>query len=430
MRSLWSGLACLYTVDPLIDLTPFIRAGDTVLVGQGTAEPRSLVEALIAQRHALGGVTVFLGASFTGLFQPHHADAFRFVGLGGVAQSSVLAKAGVLDVIPAHLGSLPELFKRGALRIDVVLAQVSAADADGRHSFGLVADYVPAAVQVARIVLAEVNPNVPFTYGHEPVDTSVFAATVPDERPLITVGRRTPTETDRVIGRHVASLIPDRATLQVGVGGTPDAIVRSLRHHRDLGIHTGLMTEALLDLIESGAVSNACKGIDPGVSVAGSLFGSERLYGFADRNPALRVSPVTYTHDPRVLTSLRSFHAINSAIEVDLTGQCNGEMIEGASIGTVGGHGAFARAAAASSDGRSIVMLASTARQGSVSRIVARLPDGVVTTQRSDADIVVTEHGIADLRGATVSQRIVRMLAIADPTFRDQLALPERGATS
>lgn len=418
----------LYIVGPLIDLTPFIRAGDTVLVGQGTAEPRSLVEALIAQRHALGGVTVFLGASFTGLFQPHHADALRFVGLGGVGQSSVLAKAGVLDVIPAHLGALPELFERGSPRIDVVLAQISAADSDGRHSFGLVADYVPAAVGAARIALAEVNPNVPFSYGHEPVATSVFAATVLDERPLISVDPRSPTETDWAIGRYVASLIPDRATLQVGVGGTPDAVIRCLRGHRDLGIHTGLMTEALVDLIEAGAVSNAFKGIDPGVSVAGALFGTERLYRMAHRNPALAISPVTYTHDPRVLVAIRSFYAVNSAIEVDLTGQSNGEMIDGVAIGTVGGHGAFSRAAAAAPEGRSIVMLASTARQGSVSRIVARFSDGVVTTARSDADIVVTEHGIADLRGATVSQRIERMLAIADPKFRDQLQRSAGGA--
>ncbi len=324
-------------------------------------------------------------------------------------------------MIPAHLGALPELFKRGSPRIDVVMTQISAADPDDRHSFGLVADYVLAAVEAARIALAEVNPNVPFSYGHELVPTSVFAATVIDERPLISVARRTPTETDWAIGRHVASLIPDRATLQVGVGGTPDAVVQSLCDRRDLGIHTGLMTEALVDLIEAGAVSNAFKGIDHGVSVAGSLFGTQRLYRMADRNPALALAPVTYTHDPRVLGSIRSFYAVNSAIEVDLTGQSNGEMIDGAPIGTVGGHGAFARAASGASDGRSIVMLASTAKQGLRSRIVARFSDGVVTTPRSDADIVVTEHGIADLRGATVSQRIQRMLAIADPRFHDQL---------
>ena len=324
-------------------------------------------------------------------------------------------------MIPAHLGALPELFKRGSPRIDVVMTQISAADPDDRHSFGLVADYVLAAVEAARIALAEVNPNVPFSYGHELVPTSAFAATVIDERPLISVARRTPTETDWAIGRHVASLIPDRATLQVGVGGTPDAVVQSLRDRRDLGIHTGLMTEALVDLIEAGAVSNAFKGIDHGVSVAGSLFGTQRLYRMADRNPALALAPVTYTHDPGVLGSIRSFYAVNSAIEVDLTGQSNGEMIDGAPIGTVGGHGAFARAASSASDGRSIVMLASTAKQGLRSRIVARFSDGVVTTPRSDADIVVTEHGIADLRGATVSQRIERMLAIADPRFHDQL---------
>ncbi len=417
----------MYIVALLIDLTPFIRSGDTVLVGQGTAEPRSLVEAMIAQRHALGGVTVFLGASFTGLFRPEHSDALRFVGLGGVGQSSVLAKAGVLEVVPAHLGALPELFTRGSPRIDVVLAQVSEADGSGRHSFGLVADYVHAAVHSSRTVLAEVNPNVPFSFGHTTVPTSSFAAIVRDDRPLICVERRTPSETDWAIGTHVASLIPDRATLQVGVGGIPDAVVQSLSNHRELGIHTGLMTEALVDLIEAGAISNAHKGIDEGVSVAGSLFGTDRLYRMADRNPALSILPVTYTHDPRVLASLRSFYAVNSAIEVDLTGQSNGEMIDGFAVGTVGGQCAFARAASSSSDGRSIAILASTAKNGSVSRIVERFADGVVTTPRSDADIVVTEHGIADLRGATVPQRIERMLAIADPKFRDQLQLASRG---
>ncbi len=410
----------------MIDLTRFIRRGDTVLVGQATAEPRSLVEALIEQRHAFGGITVVLGASFTGLFQPEHGDAIRFVGLGGVGRSSVLTRAGVLDVLPVHLGSLPDLFARRTPRIDVALVQVSPVGETGLHSFGLVADYTPAAVAAARTSLAEINTNVPYTLGHEALPPSSFAATTQDSRPLITVERRSPTVTDLAIGEIVSSLIPDGATLQVGVGATADAVVQCLRGRRDLGIHTGLMNEALVDLTLAGAVTNTRKGLDPGRSVAGSLVGTDRLYRLADRNCALSVMPVTYTHNAAVLTSLRNFYAVNSTIEVDLTGQSNGEMIDGTSIGTIGGHGAFARAAANAPDGRSIVMLASTARSGSVSRIVSRLGDGVVSTPRSDADIVVTEHGVADLRGATESQRIERMIAIADPRFRDDLARDAR----
>jgi acyl-CoA hydrolase len=408
-------------VPTLIDLTRFIRPGDTVLVGQGTGEPRALVEALIDQRHALGGVTVFLGASFTGLFTAEHTDALRFVGLGGVGKSSALVKAGVMDVVPSHLAALPDLFHRGTPKIDVAFAQISTPDGNDEHSLGLVVDYIAAAVATARVTLAEVNANVPFSFGHTLVPASQFAAVVHDDRPLITVERREPTATDLAIAAHVDSLIPDGATLQVGVGGTPDAVIAILRNRRNLGIQTGLMTEALVDLIEGGAVTNTHKGIDHGSSVACSLFGTERLYRLAHRNPALLVKPVTYTHDASALAKVRSFHAINSAVEVDLTGQSNGELVDGSPVGTVGGHTTFARAAATAHDGRSIVMLASTAKQGTVSRIVARLPGGVVTTPRSDADVVVTEHGVAHLRGATESQRIQRMIAIADPRFRDDL---------
>ena len=387
-----------------------------------------MVEALIEQRHALGGVTVFVGASFTGLFRPEHADALRFVGFGGVGTSSILTRAGVLDVIPCHLAALPELFARGCPKIDVTLTQVSPPDASGNHSCGLVADYIGAAMASARVSLAEVNPNVPFSFGHPLIPAAAFSAIVTDDRPLIEVERRAPTDIDRAIGAYVASIVPDRATLQVGVGATPDAVLGGLRDRRHLGIHTGLMTEALLDLVEAGAITNAHKGIDEGRSVTGALFGTKRLYRFADRNPSLSVAPLSYTHDARTLASLRRFHAVNAAIEVDLTGQSNGELIAGSFVGTVGGHGSFARAAALAPDGRSILMLASTAQQGKVSRIVSRLADGVVSTARADADLVVTEHGIADLRGATESQRTARMVAIADPRFREDLERAAKAA--
>jgi acetyl-CoA hydrolase len=407
-----------------IDLSRFVRPGDTVLVGQGAGEPRSLVEALIEQRHAIGPISVFIGGSYTGLLRPEHADGLRFRAIGGVGTTSALTRAGVVDVVPIHLGTIPHLISSGRLNVDVVFVQLSEAGVDGKHSLGLIADYLQAAIATARVTIAEVNPRVPFTHGDTAVDAAKIAAIVPDDRALIELPPRTIRDEDRAIARLVAALVPDGATVQVGVGATPDAVLAELRGHRDLGVHTGLLTEAVVDLIECGAVTNSRKEIDASSVVAGHLLGSDRLYRWADDNPALQMRPVTYTHNPVVLGSFASFFAVNSAIEVDLTGQINAEMVDGRHVGTIGGQGAFARAALMSANGRSIIALPSTARGGAVSRIVARLADGVVSTPRSDADVIVTEHGVADLRGQSTHERATRLIAIAHPDHREEL---ERG---
>jgi acyl-CoA hydrolase len=404
-----------------IDLRRYIRPGDTVLVGQATSEPRSLVEALIEQRHALAPLRVFVGASFTGLFQPQHTDAFEFVGLGGVGRTSALTKAGVLAVLPVHIGSVPSLIRDGRLHVDVVLVQVSPSDEAGRHSLGLVADYQQAAIAGARCTIAEINDRVPFTYGDTIVSTAQLAAVVRDDRPLVCVERRAALPEDELIAELIADVVPDRATIQIGVGGTPDAVLARLSGKHDLGVHSGLISDAVVDLIETGVVTNRYKEIDTGTTVTGALFGTDRLYAWADRNQGLSMQSLSYTHDARVLGSLGSFYAINSAIEVDLTGQINGESAAGQYVGTVGGQGAFARAAMTSTSGRSIVALPSTARDGTRSRIVRRLSEGIASSSRADADLIVTEHGIADLRGATLAERTARLLAIADPRHRDEL---------
>ena len=402
-----------------IDLTDHIWPGDTLLIGQGAGEPRALVEALIDQRHVLGPLTVFVGGTNSGLLQPEHADVLRFVGYGAIGRTAALSRAGVLDVVPVHLGSLPYLFRSRTIPIDVVLCQVSTADDDGRHSLGLVADYLPAAIAVARTTIAEVNPHVPYTFGETiPAQRLV---TVSDDRPLPSIKRRDPSEEDRTIAALVASLVPDGATMQFGVGGTPDAVLAALGDKRDLGIHSGLIGDAVVDLVEAGVVSNARKAIDAGLTVTGAIVGTERLYRWAHRNPTLLMRPVSYTHDPQLLSSFDAFFAINAAIEVDLGGQINAETVNGAYIGAVGGHGAFARAGASAPHGRSIIALASTAAGGAISRIVARLGDGVTSTPRADADLVVTEHGVADLRGATLRQRAERLIAIAAPAHREAL---------
>ena len=405
----------------MIDLRPHLRAGDHVLVGQGTGEPRALLEALIEQRHELPPVRVFVGASYTGLLRPEHADVLTISSFGGIGRTGALTSAGVVDLLPVHLGSLPALIRSGRLRVDVVLCQLTA-PADGVHSLGLLADYLPAAIDRARVVLAEVNPHVPYTFGDTLVPAARVTAVVLDERPLIAVDRRPTLPEDELIAGHVAGLIPDGATIQIGIGGTPEAVLARLADRRDLGIHSGLLSDALVDLIERGAVTNARKEIDTGTTIAGSLLGTDRLYRWADRNPTLTMRSLDHTHDAGVLSRLRSLHAINSTIEIDLSGQVNAEVAAGRYVGAIGGQGAFARAAATAPDGRSIIVMPSTAARGTVSRIVARLTAPVVTTARADADLVVTEHGVADLRGATLSQRRDRLLAIAAPHLRDDIA--------
>lgn len=404
-----------------IDLTRFVRPGDTVLVGGATGEPRALVEALIAQRHAVGPITVFVGPSFTGLFRPEHADMFTYRAIGGVGSTATLTRAGVVDVVPIHLGSIPGLITTGRMPVDVVLVQLSPPDAGGVHSLGLMADYLQAAIAAARVTLAEVNERVPRTPGDTAVAAERIAAIVHDNRPLIEVELRAPTADDRAIAHHVAERIPDGATVQVGVGGTPDAVLAELRGHRDLGIHSGLLSDAMVDLVEAGAVTNLRKEIDRSCIIGGALYGTERLYRWADENPILQMKPVSYTHDGAVLSAFRSLFAVNSAIEVDLTGQINAEMVGGRHVGVIGGQGAFARAAISSERGASIIALPSTAKDGAISKIVARFADGVTTTPRADADLIVTEHGVADLRGRSIRERATQLINISHPDHRDAL---------
>jgi len=404
-----------------IDLRRYIRPGDTIIVGQGPAEPRSLVEALIEQRRSLGGrVRVYIGATYTGLFQPEHADVLEFVSIGVVGRASVLADAGVLTIIPAHFGTLPMLMRERRLRPDVVFAQLSPPNGDGVHSLGLVSDYLIHAVEEAGVVLAEINPNVPFTLGDTMVPGTRVAASVVDERPTVDVDRRTPSAQEDAIGRLVASVIPDGATIQFGIGTLPDAILSHLGDKNDLGVHSGLISDAVMELTERGVVTNARKEIDRGVTIAGSLYGSATLHRWAERNPKVISRSVLYTHNATVLGQLGSLHAINSAVEIDLTGQISAEVVGGRHIGLVGGQGSFARAAVFAQGGRSILALPSESKNG-VSRIVARFGDGIVSSGRSDADLIVTEHGIADLRGASLAERTERLIAIAAPHHRDLL---------
>jgi acyl-CoA hydrolase len=232
---------------------------------------------------------------------------------------------------------------------------------------------------------------------------------------------RDPGPLDYEIAEQVASLVPDGAVLQLGVGSVISAIAEQLADRKDLGVHSGMLGDWIVDMTEAGAITNARKPIDVGVSVSGTIFGTRRLYDFVHENPAIGLRPLRYTHDNAVLRSLGNVFSINSAVEVDLTGQVNSETMGGHHVGTVGGQVDFVRGAVASEHGRSIIALPAAAKGGEITRIVSRLADGVVTTARSDVDVIITEHGIAELRGVGIHERARRLAAIAAPQFREQL---------
>ncbi|WP_407445836.1 acetyl-CoA hydrolase/transferase family protein [Rhodococcus sp. (in: high G+C Gram-positive bacteria)] len=405
--------------DGAIDVREFLRRGDHIVVGQACGEPSGVLGALIAQGRDVGDLTVFVATSFSGIFTPESAESFALSSMGAIGALRSMSKAHRLDVIPCHVSQVGPMIEAGIIGCDVAFVQVGPADGDGNHSFGLVSDYVQAAVARARVVVAEVNDQVPFTFGEmlpeSRIDYAVHVSRPPVQVPPGRIG-----ETDEAIARHAAEYIGDGAVLQMGVGAVPDAVLRLLSDRRDLGVHSGMLGDGLVDLVESGALTNARKKIDRGVSITGALIGTERLYDFAHRNREIRMCTTSYTHDAGVLAQLENLVTINSAMEVDLTGQVNAEQSGSAYLGGTGGQVDFVRAGARSPGGHAIMALPATAKSGTVSRITAGL-SGPVTTARSEVDVVVTEFGAAELRGQTLAERSRRLIAIAHPDFREAL---------
>jgi acyl-CoA hydrolase len=413
-----------------LDLSRYIKRGDRIVMGQACGEPSTLVEALVAQGRDIGDLSAFIATSFSGIFQPGSAQSFSLSSMGAIGALRAMTKANALQVIPCHVGQVAPLIEQGAIGCDAAFVQLSPADEDGKHSFGLISDYTRAMVDKARVVIAEVNDQVPFTYG-ETIAASKLDAIVKVSRPPVEVPPAKISETDEAIAKHCAEFIGDGSVIQTGVGAVPDAILRLLTDRKDLGVHSGMLGDGLVDLVEAGAVTNSRKEIDPGVSINGALIGTRRLYDWAHRNKAIRMCPTSYTHDAGVMGKLSRLVTINSAMEVDLTGQVNAEASGSAYLGGTGGQVDFVRAGVRSPGGHSIIALASTARGGSISKIVTRL-NGPVTTARTEADIIVTEFGAAQLRGQTLAERARRMVAIAHPDFREELereahAIAKRG---
>jgi acyl-CoA hydrolase len=376
----------------VVDLASVVRPGDGIICGQACAEPQTLLEALVAQRARLAGARLFLGASYSGIIKPEHADHLRLCSYGAIGQVRVLAQAGVLEILPVPYSQLGGLIRSGKIGCDVVMLQVSPPNSRGEYSMGLAADYLLPAIDTARVVAAEVNEQVPWTHGERVLRKEDFSLMVQSSRPPATLPAPKRTGREEAIGTHAAAWVPEGATLEFGIGALPDAVCAFLKDHRRLAVHSGTVGDGVVNL---GVERIECA----------MLIGSRRLFDFARENAALRLRSSEYTHNAKVLSGIERFAAINSAVEVDLGGQVNSEVAHGNYVGAVGGAPDFARAASQSPGGVSIIMIPS-------SRIVERL-SGPVTVGRSDAGIIVTEKGAADLRGCSLRERQIRLQKIA-----------------
>jgi acetyl-CoA hydrolase len=403
-----------------IDLASIVRPGDTVIWSQGPSEPLSLTRALVEQRAKIGRFRAFLGSSFARTFDPAQADFIEFVGLGAVGHTRKILEAGALQVVPCHLSQFAAMMREREFKIDVVMLQLRQGGS-GIHSYGSMCSYLPDAVRNARVVVAEINDAAPYTVSSATVAADRIDYAVKVSRPPIDVPSRPPTAGDVAVAMNVAPLIENGAVLQIGIGTLPDAILSQLQGHRDLGIHSGTIGDGAIALIESGVINNVSKAVNRGISITGGLFGTQALCNFAHRNELMRVEPVSYTHDLRVLASIKGFTTINSAIEIDLFGQINSEVANGKYVGTIGGQTDFVRGTQLADKGRSIVAMSARVSSDGPSRIVAQLSSGIVTAARSDTDFVVTEFGVAALKGQTVAERARRLIAVADPEDREPL---------
>jgi len=380
----------------MVDLGSLIRPGDGVLWGQACAEPQTLVEAAVAQRAAFSGATVFMGSSYTGIVTPQHADHLRFTSYCGTGANRALADAGVLDIHPTPYSQLGPLIRDGRIRADVVMLQVSPPNRRGEYSLGLGVEYLAPALERARAIVAEVNDQVPWIHTEPLLHKKDFALIVESSRPPVYLAYRTG-EIESAIASNAAPFIPERAVLECGIGNLPNAVLGALRERRGLRFHSGLIPDAVAALQMQGVFSGEIHG--------GALMGTQPLFDWARENPLVRLHSSEYTHGAEVLARLERFVAINSAVEVDFTGQMNGEVARGSYVGAVGGALDFMRAANQSPGGVALVCLPAN-------RVVEKL-SGPVATPRSEAGVIVTEKGAADLRGCTLRERERRLRAIS-----------------
>ncbi|MFO1344931.1 MAG: acetyl-CoA hydrolase/transferase C-terminal domain-containing protein [Rhodocyclaceae bacterium] len=406
------------------DAVRHVKNGDMIVVPTGVGEPPALLTALSDQRRDFRGVQVaqILPLRKYGYFDPETVEHVRHTAyfFGGASRAG--GQEGWIDYIPAYFSELPQLIERKLIPADVVFSMASPMDEHGYFSLSLGADYTMAAVENARAVVLEVNPNVPFANGDCHIHVSQVTALVESDEPVLEVGLPKIGPVQEAIGKYVAELIPNGATLQIGYGGIPDAVVMQLTDKHDLGIHTEMVGDGIMTLVEAGVVTNRKKNYHHGKMLATFALGSKKLYQFMHRNPALEMHPVNFTNDPFLAGQNDNLHAINATMQIDLLGQCGSESLGFKPYSGTGGQADFVRAANRSNGGKAFIVLPSTAKDDTITRIVPTLSAGThVTTSKNDINYVVTEHGVAQLRGKSAKQRAEALIGIAHPDFRGEL---------
>ena len=380
----------------MIELASVIRPGDSLLWGQACAEPQTLVEALVAQGGTLPSVSAFQGISYSGILKPEHASHVQISSYCGIGTNRALSDAGVLRVLRVPYSEISILIRSKNIKSDVVMVQVSPPNARGEYSLGLAADYLIPALETARAVIGEVNAQVPWTHTDRMLKRSDFSLLVETSRPPAAPPFRKNGSVEEALARHAARFIPDGATLEFGIGNLPEAVCLAISERRGLKVHSGTIGDGVAELMRRGAVTQADCAM---------LIGSPALFEYARENPAIRLRSSEHTHGAASLAKIERFVAVNSAVEVDLAGQVNGEIARGSYVGAVGGAPDFVRAANRSPGGVSLVLIPS-------SRIVATL-SAPATLPAEDAGVIVTERGAADLRGRSPSDRERLLRAIA-----------------
>ena len=403
----------------------YVKSGDTIVVQGSTSIPMVLLRALTERASELRDVKLISGFGVHPEDAPYakkeYIDSFRALSIFVPNNLRRAMKEGVADTIPCFLGEVPSLFRSGQVPVDVTFLNVSEPDEDGYCSFGVSADIAFSGAECSKTIIAQVNKYMPRTFGDPVIHVSKLTAMCRGDEPLVEVPTPVPSETETKIGNYIAAEIPDGATLQIGVGGIPNAVINALRDHQHLGLHTEAITDGVLPLIEKGIIDNSLKKVLPGKSVGSLILGSKHLYDYIDGNTNFVIRDVAWTNDPQIIRQNPKAMSINSAIEVDLTGQICADSIGETVISGVGGQHDFFYGSALSEGGKCFLALTSKTNKGQ-SKIVPRLAPGAgVVTTRFQAQYIVTEYGIVYLRNLPLAERAKALISIAAPEFREEL---------
>ncbi len=419
----WEAIYRRKVTDLDTALSPIISS-ERIYLGGGAGVPLTLIDGLMHRAPLIRNVEVthiltFADAPYV---NPEHAASFRHNALFIGHNVRKAVQEGRADFTPVFLSEIPGLFRNGAMPIDVALVSLSPPDEHGFCSFGVEVGTTKPAAEAARVIVAEINQEMPRTLGDSFIHVSQLDHIVEADYPLPESPQGGASDVHMQIGQIIANMIEDGATLQLGIGSIPDAVLNCLNNHKDLGVHSEMFSDGIVDLVEAGVITCAKKTFHPGKVVAGFLFGTKRLYEFVNNNPIIELHPTDYVNDPFNIAKNEKMVSINSAIQVDLTGQVCADSIGTSFYSGVGGQVDFVRGAARSKGGLPIIAFPSTTKNGEISRIVPTLTEGAgVVTTRNDVHYVVTEYGVASLHGRTIHRRVQELINIAHPKFRDEL---------